>query len=419
MASSSRRIRLFYPPLPSPLFIRLLRPLAPSILRRVWQIEAVDMEEADRERLRALRENPAIIAANHPSLAEPAVLFEAVSRAGASACFLTAWEVFTERGRLVAWLLQRAGCYSVMRGRRDRASMQMTEKLLAAGQRIVVFPEGQTYGLNDTLLPFQQGVVQLAFWALEAMRKQGIEGPLLVAPVAVKYLYTQPMEGEIEASLRRLEARLGLKPGARAPYARLREIAAVVVGSLERQEHLPAVEGGTLDERILRLRDVLVRRMAGALDVDLPPGAAFPDAVRLLANAYDDAILGGTGEPESEYDRGLREQAIDAVRPMHAGWMRLKNFLAVRDGYVQQLPSAERYLDVLGRLEVEVMGRSAIRGRRRALVKTGEPLNLGAHLDAYRRGKRETVAHLTSELESRVFALLSELMLRSKAVPGW
>ncbi|MGC8734323.1 MAG: hypothetical protein ACP5RD_04700, partial [bacterium] len=35
-----------------------------------------------------------------------------------------------------------------------------------------MFPEGDTNGLNEHLMPFQSGVIQLAFWALDELNKQ-------------------------------------------------------------------------------------------------------------------------------------------------------------------------------------------------------------------------------------------------------
>src|SRR5262245_64082335 len=120
----------FYPPRPSRMLLRVAAGLAPWILRGRFQVHSVEVSAADLERLRPLRGERAIITPNHPSLAEPPVVWWALRRAGVSACFLASWESFACFGRLAPWLLQRLGCYSVMRGRRDRASMQMTQHLL-------------------------------------------------------------------------------------------------------------------------------------------------------------------------------------------------------------------------------------------------------------------------------------------------
>ena len=51
-----------------------------------------------------------------------------------------------------------------------RHSFQKTRQILAEGNRwLVIFPEGQTVWQNDTVMPFQPGVVQLAFKACETV----------------------------------------------------------------------------------------------------------------------------------------------------------------------------------------------------------------------------------------------------------
>jgi hypothetical protein len=387
------------------------------VLRWLFGIEAVELADADRTRLAALQGQRALITPNHPSLAEPVVVFQALAQAGFSALFLTGWEAMTSYGGLSAAVLQRVGAYSVLRGRRDRASMQATQQLLLDGKQVVVFAEGETYGLNDTLLPFQQGVAQLGFWALEEMGKQGIDGPLYLAPLAVKYVYTRPMEREIEASLRRLEARLRLPEGPGGPYARLSEVAAAVLAALEREFGVNPPADATLDQRIAPVRDLMIRRVATLLRVELPANASFPAQVRALFNAYHDFLSGEGAAPQSEYERALHAQDVDAARALYPIWARLKNFLAVRNGYIQQLPSQERFLDILGRLEIEVIGRSRIRGPRRALIGVGEPLDLRPELPAYRAARRETVARVTRELEERVMAQLRRLMERTEPAP--
>jgi len=81
--------------------------------------------------------------------------------------YLATKEVF-ERRPLVGWLAQRLGDYSIVRGTPYRSSFRMTRQLLVAGTRwLVIFPEGHTCWQNDSVMPFQQGTAQLAFWAYE------------------------------------------------------------------------------------------------------------------------------------------------------------------------------------------------------------------------------------------------------------
>jgi hypothetical protein len=286
--------------------------------------------------------------------------------------------------------------------------MQMTQQLLIRGDRIVIFPEGETYGLNDTLLPFQSGVAQIAFRALEELRNEQVDVPICIVPVAVRYTYIRKMDDTIDASLGRLEARLKLQSGGGAAYDRLAQIAQAVVSSLEREHHVRPAEGASIEERITVLRDQLLERIAVALHADSRREARFPDRLRAVYNVYHDLTYEDRDELPSEYQRGLRRQSAVAARPLYAEWNRLHNFIAIRGDYVLQGPTQERFLEVLGRLETEVLGRNRIRGPRRAQVRVGEPLDLRRHLAEYERNRRETVATLTREMESRVAAMLSQ-----------
>jgi 1-acyl-sn-glycerol-3-phosphate acyltransferase len=399
----------FFPPRPSAPTLWLLERIAPVILRRIWQIERIEIAAEDRERLRALRGTRALFAANHPSLAEPLVLFQVLRREGVSFFGLTAWDTMVRYGRLSAVVFQRVGGYSVRRGRRDRAAMAMTEELLVKGERVLVFPEGQTYGLNDVLLPFQEGVAFMGFRALEALSKAGTDVPVLLVPVAVKYLRTGPAQEQIEASLRRLEAALELPAGHGAPYARLRQIATALVERLEREQGLEPVRD--LNARIDALRESIAARIASLLGIDVPREREFPALVQALANAYEDFL---EKEPAEEADSS---EQVDRVRELYRLWLRLKNFVAVRDDYVAEWPSEERFLDVLTRLEIDVLGRCRIRASRRAIVRVGEPIDLRDYSSLYHEKRRDALDALTERLEADVRFLLQELIRRTRPRP--
>jgi len=384
--------------------MRLLDLMAAPILRKVWQIGGVEISATDLDRLRLLRKSHALTVANHPTLAEPLVLYVPFRRARLTYGVMTAWDTITAGGRLSAWLFQRIGCYSVRRGRRDRASMEMTEKLLVEGQRVVLFPEGQTYGLNDLMLPFQEGALLMAFRAAEEMERRGIAAPLLLVPCAIKYVYERSMLDEITASLGRLEAALRLPSMEAPPYVRLRRIAEESVARVEREEGVTPDPSDELDERILAVRQRMAAALAEALGAELSPDAEFPVLVQALANAYDDYS-------EKAGGAGVRAAEADALRRR---WLKLKTFVGFRDHYVREWPSAERYVDVLSRLETDLFGKSGIRGLRRAVVRVGEPLDVKPHLPAYRASRREALSDLTRQIEERVKTLLLELVARTE-----
>jgi 1-acyl-sn-glycerol-3-phosphate acyltransferase len=86
---------------------------------------------------------------------------------------------------LQGWFLHRLGCFPVNQGRPSLASLRYTVDLLAAGEQLVVFPEGRI-GRDDEPIQLQQGLARLALLA----EGQGVEVPVL--PVGIGYGHARP-----------------------------------------------------------------------------------------------------------------------------------------------------------------------------------------------------------------------------------
>ena len=76
--------------------------------------------------------------------------------------------------KLRGFVMTRLGVYSVVRGAVDRDSFRMTRETLAKGARkLVIFGEGEISHQNETIMPFESGIVQFGLWALNDMEKAG------------------------------------------------------------------------------------------------------------------------------------------------------------------------------------------------------------------------------------------------------
>jgi hypothetical protein len=133
---------------------------------------------------------------------------------------------------------------------------------------------------------------------------------------------------------------------------------------------------------------------------------ALDHALAVHGAAYADSPV--------EYERRLGEQRRERAAPLASDLRRVYNFLAVSDGYVAAGMTAERFLQVLSRLETEVRGRSEPRLPTRAVVRIGEPLDLVDFLHDYRENKRATVTAATAALQQRIQELLEPL-----SAMGW
>jgi 1-acyl-sn-glycerol-3-phosphate acyltransferase len=102
------------------------------------------------------RTGPVILAPNHVSYLDPIVVGVAVSR---RVHFMAKRELF--RNSLAAWLLRGLQAYPVARERVDPSTLKHTLSLLAAGQVVLIFPEG-TRGDGRTLGPVKTGIAAIA-----------------------------------------------------------------------------------------------------------------------------------------------------------------------------------------------------------------------------------------------------------------
>ena len=400
----------FYSPKLNPLVIAVCKWITPMVIRNKLKVTRVEISAEDIAGLSALKGRRCLLLPSHSGGFEPHIIIYLSARLRESYNYLAAVETFT-RSPLNAWFMRRIGAYSIIRGAADRPSFQMTRQLLVEGRRgLVIFPEGQTVWQNDTVIPFQQGVVQLAFKAYEEIVKGDAEASLPCVPIAVKYVYLKDMREEMAASLARLESRL-FKPGDGVPgslYQRLRRAGQAVLIANEKMHDAAPREGDSFDDRIQRMKETIVRRLEERLDITPRADQQLLERVRALFNAAD-RIVYDEDTGMSEYERKLLEERRQAARDLYDDLWRVLQFVAIYYGYVRENLTVERFMDVLCLLEMEVFGVRRIWGPRMAVVRVGEPLDLKDRFAAYRSDKRETARGVTVELESSVRDMLAGL----------
>lgn len=398
----------FRGPRPSRLVIDLCSKFLPQILDRGYDIVSVNYRAGEVERLKELLDHRVLITPNHPTHAEPVVMFHLSRQVQTDFYYLSNREAFDRAMGLFGWLLSRNGAYSIVRGAPDRDSFKFTRRVLSEKLApLVIFPEGEVYSQNDTLLPFQAGVFQLAFLSLDDMAKSGHSAPLYVQPVAIRYRFVEDMGEPIVHSLQRLEGKLGLGPpipgGA---YLRLRRIGDAVLTAAEKTYRLPQGSPDDLNPRIDAVRERIVERAAEALEMEAEAlGKTLPDKMRTLINRVN-RVVTDESVPASEYEERLFREEAERVRPLNQDLRRLSNWIAVKDGYVSDLVTQERIVDTLWRLESEVLGRRELRGKRECFVRLAEPIDLQVWKD---RQRKEAIRELTARVESEIQALLEEM----------
>jgi hypothetical protein len=383
------------------------------------------MSSGDRQRLAQFRHRRLLLLPNHPTFHDPIVMFLLSAQLTRSCYYLSAYETLHDPSMMflissgfrplgilaqweplkrgLRWLLQHLGMYSVRRGLPDRASISQTWELLSQPDCcLVIFPEGGCSFQNDTVMPFRVGALQMAFHSLQQAFRQGEEPPdLYVAPVTIKYHYTQDMQTTIHATLKGLERALALSCAAGASdYERLRAIAQTVLVRLEDEYGIERSASAAADwnDRIAVLKQHVIETCEQQLGISSPANTLMRERVYRVQHCLQTQAA------------DLAQSSMWSSEAMDKAMRRLLNFDAIYDGYVAADPTPERFLDTLIRLEREAfdVDQPRPKGFRRATVRVGEVLNLKDFLADYQRERSVAVIQLTATLQQLVQARLTD-----------
>ena len=132
-----------------------------------------------------------MITPSHPSHGDPHVIYDAADRVPTPLFLMATYRVFYGKSRILQWIFQKIGTFSVDRDGADMTAFKESIRILQKETaRLVIFPEGEIYHCNDRVTPF---LVRPA----TAARKSDRE--IVIVPCAIKYEYlVDPTERLLE-----------------------------------------------------------------------------------------------------------------------------------------------------------------------------------------------------------------------------
>lgn len=374
----------------------------------------VEPVEGATERFKALRGKRGMICPNHSNRHDPQVMFAFSRIVKEDFNYIAAREVFDWDNGRNGWWIQRMGAYSVVRGAADRESFKMTRKILAEGKKkLVLFPEGEISRQNDTLMALESGAAQLCFWAVEELNKGNANGniePIFLLPMALKYTFTKDVRPALRRKVSVIEERLGLKPSENTPIReRIRVIGQSLLATLEHEYNYNNKDGQIPSERIMRLRQHILKSAAEQLHIKLPENNRELESVRIIRNTLDDFIYSDE-IPKSEYQRKIHDEKAAVIRGFYRDLERVVNFIAIYDTYLDEQNTQERFADILDRLETEVIGgEPSFTGPRRVLLDVGQAINMSDRYADYKKDKRAILAKTMEEVSGQLTSMLKQL----------
>ncbi len=406
----------FRPPRNCSLFIKLVQYiLEPLMLPLSPKISKIEIAEVDLSILKSYKGKRVILISNHAEMTEPYAVFYLSRLLQEEFNYLTAKEVFEDyfpAGKI----LQALGCYSVVRGTPDRNALRTTTELLVKGKNwLVVFPEGVSVGLSDTVMPFQPGMGQFAFRAYEELKKKGEAPGIYFIPLAIKTFYVQNMDVSIDRALvvsKQDSSRFS--PGNKNYQDRLLALGKTLLKSKEQEYGVLPQPGTLLSERINVVKETIITTIANQVGVEDHPEQLLTDRLRDLANAID--RIGHQQNQNKRDEKSSGQINHDRAKALRRSLETATNFMALDTCYLEHQMTTERFLDIVGLLEREVFGRRRFWGQRKAIIKVGEPVDVNDYAPNYKINKKETYQRISSNLETKVREMLLELSSQSESM---
>jgi 1-acyl-sn-glycerol-3-phosphate acyltransferase len=341
----------------------------PRLLRRGYGIERFAWRGLERLRASLAAGHGVMLTPNHCRPCDPLVIARLAREAGCAIHTMASWHLF-KQSRLQAWVLRRAGVFSVYREGLDRESLRTAIDLLAEGRRpLVLFPEGVVTRSNDRLINLMEGTSFIARNAAKARAASG--GQVVVHPVAIRYHHDGDVAATVAPVLADIERRLSWEPRADLPLAeRVARIGNALL-TLKEIERLGAPQPGGMPERLERLIDHLLTSHEG----EWLKGRRDPAGVVARVKALRAAIVPdlAAGElPEAERARRWRQLAD----------LYLAQQLSLYPpGYVGEGSSPGRVLETVERFDEDLRDEARIHPPMRAVVEVGEAIAVPATRD--------------------------------------
>jgi hypothetical protein len=374
-----------------PWLVRLWRPLINRTLRESQKIAQVDVQGIEHVQQPLAGGAGMLVTPNHSFHYDSYALIEASHRVGRPFHFLSAWQVFAMSKWHEQLVLQWHGCFSINREGNDLSAFKTAVDILRENPHpLVIFPEGDIYHNNDRVTPFRDGAAAIAMSAAKKASR-----PIVAVPAALKCFYIEDPTDELTQLMTRLEEAIHWRPRPDLPLPeRIYRFAGGAL-ALKELEYLGRAQDGTIPQRVAALADFVLSRLEERYAIKSKT-AAVPERVKELRRAVI---------KQMEQDGLSQEQRHKLSHDMEDLFFVIQLYSYPGD-YVAQQPSLERIAETLDKFEEDVLKADypGIRGRRRAVVKFGPPVEVPKERDS-----RSTVAEWTDLMEQKVQGLLDEI----------
>jgi 1-acyl-sn-glycerol-3-phosphate acyltransferase len=385
------------PPYHGTLWPRALNLYFPRYLRRRYGTAKIDIVGADKLRASIAAGHGVLITPNHCRDEDP-FMISSLARAVGRPFFVVASAHLFMGNRLQAFLLRRAGAFSIYREGMDKQAVQTTiEILLTAERPLVIFPEGHISRTNDRLTPMLEGTALIARQAAKKRAKESKK--VVVHPVALRYSFPFDVEAAAARMLDEIEARLTWRPSRELPlHERFKKVGAGLL-ALKELQYLGDTQDGVIADRIPKLIDALLKPLEAEWTNGNSEGHPVARVKRLRAAILPDMIKGDLDEAEKARRWRLLEDADLAQQLYH-----------YPPNYVTEGAPKGHVIETVERFEEDLTGRVSVHGPVNATVTVGDAIEVSTGREA--RGEADP---LMAAIEAQLRAMLGISMTAAPA----
>jgi 1-acyl-sn-glycerol-3-phosphate acyltransferase len=384
----------FWPPKVSGFWTAILEPLRKYYLRWFYQISQVEIRNADVFN----QIDPAdgiLIAPNHSHDSDPHVMMDVGRRLGRPFFFMAAWQVFLAHHGIDGWVMQRFGAFSVDREGCDRRAIRQAVELLTKGKPLVVFPEGEIYHTNERLTPLREGVAFMAITAQKDLDKSESNRRIWVVPAAIRYRYETDITPELTDAVSAMERRFMIKPSAATLPQRIIHLGEVLL-TIKEKEHLghSCEAQGDLPTRIGNF----IEHILGHLERQ-HLGKVTAESVPVRVKTLRRHLLEQMCEEKASDE--VVKTGQSALEELHL----VLQLYSYPGDYITTSPTIERMAETIEKFEEDTSGMAKPKGKRRAIVTLGQPIDI----KAMAQGRpRAASVELTTRLEVDLKSLMAQ-----------
>lgn len=337
------------PPYRGTLWPRALGLYIPRFLRKRYGTAKVDIVGVDKLSASMSSGHGILLTPNHCRDEDPFIL-SLLSHKVRQPFFVVASAHLFMNSKLRAFVLRRAGAFSIYREGMDKQAVQTSIEILEGAERpLVIFPEGHISRTNDRLTPMLEGT---ALIARQAARKRAKENKkVVVHPVAIRYSFPFDVQAATAPVLDEIETRLTWRPSRDLSLPqRITKVGAGLL-ALKELQYLGHTQEGTIAGRIASLIDALLKPMEAEWAHGNGDGHVVARVKRLRSAILPDMIKGDLDEAEKARRWRLLEDADLAQQLYH-----------YPPNYVANSTTAARMIETIERFQEDLTGKVTVYG---------------------------------------------------------